>query len=189
MKTNNDCVSGLKYLVLILLIINIFTFIDINEDSDINYIKTTSEVILPSVPKVIKVDDTTTINNDKLILNGSNNNKVLTTYYGNISHYGPDCSGCSGKTATGYNVSGGNIYYNDKTYGLIRIVAADGSIPFGTIVRLNMDKGQVIAIVLDRGDIGFNKKFLFDLLCESEKESYILGVNRDTKIEILRYGF
>lgn len=189
MKTNNDCVSGLKILLLILSIINIFSFIDTKEDSSINFIKTSSEVILPSVPKIIKVDYTTNVNNDKLITNNTSNKEVLDVYYGNISHYGPDCSGCSGKTATGYNVTGGNIYYNDKTYGLIRIVAADKSIPFGTIVRLNMNDGQVIAIVLDRGGIGFNKRFLFDLLCESEQESYILGVNKDTKIEILRYGF
>ena len=189
MKTNVDCVSGLKILLLILALINIFSIVDTDKDSSINFIRTSSEVILPSVPKIVKVDDTTNINNDKLVIN-NDNKEVLNVYYGNISHYGPDCAGCSGKTANGYNVKGGNIYYNDNTYGIIRIVAADKSIPFGTIVKLNLNSGPVNAIVLDRGGgIGFNKRFLFDLLCESEEESYSLGINKNTKVEILRYGF
>lgn len=190
MKTNIDCVSGLKLLLIILAIINIFSVMDTDKDSSINFIRTTSEVILPSVPKIIKDNDTTNIKNDDLVVNNSNNKKVLNTYYGTISHYGPDCNGCSGKTANGYNVKSGNIYYNDETYGLIRIVAADKSIPFGTIVKLNLNSGSVNAIVLDRGGgIGFDKKYLFDLLCESEKESYNLGINKNTKVEVLRYGF
>lgn len=118
---------------------------------------------------------------------------VLKTYSGPITAYGPDCKGCTtGKTASGYKVSNGNIYYNDKTYGKIRIVAADKSLPFGTIIRIkdiDLFKEPVLAIVLDRGSaIGFNKKSYFDLLYKSEKETESFG-RRNATIEVLRNGY
>lgn len=116
---------------------------------------------------------------------------VLATYNGIITAYGPDCKGCSGITASGYNVRN-NIYYNDKEYGKVRILAADRSLPFGTIVRiknLNVFDEVVTAIVLDRGGaIGFNKKSNFDLLYHSEKETNFFGSRRAT-FEILRKGY
>ncbi len=118
--------------------------------------------------------------------------KVIKTYNGYITGYGPDCKGCSGITASGYNVKNGNIYYNDRTYGKVRIVAADRKLSFGTIVRiknLNITKKPIIAIVLDRGSaIGFNKKVYFDLLYNSEKETISFGKRKAT-FEILRNGF
>ena len=117
--------------------------------------------------------------------------RVLASYYGPMTGYGPDCKGCIGITASGYNVRN-NIYYNDKEYGKVRIVAADKSLPFGTIVRIkNLDfyKNDVIAIVLDRGSaIGFKKKSYFDLLYKSEKETLIFG-KRYATFEILRQGY
>ncbi len=116
---------------------------------------------------------------------------VLATYTGNITAYGPDCTGCSGTTASGYNVRN-NIYYNDKKYGKVRIVAADKSLPFGTIIRINnldISIDPVLAIVLDRGSaIGFNKKVYFDLLYKSEKATSSFGVKKAT-FEILRRGY
>ena len=116
--------------------------------------------------------------------------KVLATYTGNITAYGPDCKGCSGITASGYNVRNDNIYYNDKEYGKIRIVAMDKKIPFGTIIRIKeISKEPIVAIVLDRGSaIGFSKKVYIDLLYESEKETLTFGKKKAT-FEILRYGF
>ena len=116
--------------------------------------------------------------------------KVIKTYKGNITAYGPDCKGCSGITASGYNVKK-TIYYNDKTYGKVRIVAADKSLPFGTIVKIKDIAGfkPIIAIVLDRGGaIGFNKKAYFDLLYTSEKDSLSFG-RRKATFEILRLGY
>ncbi len=118
---------------------------------------------------------------------------VIATYYGNITAYGPDCVGCTtGKTASGYNVLNGNIYYYDHEYGKIRIVAADKSLPFGTIVRikdLDVFNEPVMAIVLDRGGaIGFKKKVYFDLLYRSEKETSSFGIRKAT-FEILRRGY
>lgn len=116
---------------------------------------------------------------------------VITTYKGNITAYGPDCVGCSGITASGYNVRN-NIYYNDKEYGKVRILAADKLLPFGTIVRikdLNNFNEPIMAIVLDRGGaIGFNKKANFDLLYASEKETNSFG-SRQATFEILRKGY
>ena len=116
---------------------------------------------------------------------------VLATYKGIITAYGPDCVGCSGITSSGYNVKN-NIYYNDKTYGKIRILAADKSLPFGTIVRisdLSIFKEPILAIVLDRGGaIGFNKNVYFDLLYKSEKETLSFGKRKAT-FEVLRKGY
>lgn len=117
---------------------------------------------------------------------------VLATYYGPITAYGPDCKGCkTGKTASGYNVRN-TIYYNDKEYGKVRIVAADKSLPFGSIIRikdLNVFQDDVVAIVLDRGSaIGFNRKVYFDLLYKSEKETDFFG-KRYATFELLRRGY
>lgn len=118
---------------------------------------------------------------------------AIKTYYGPMTAYGPDCVGCTtGCTASGYNVLNGNIYYNDKTYGKIRIVAADKSLPFGTIIRisgLDIMEESFLAIVLDRGSaIGFNKKSYFDLLYNSEKETLTFG-RRYANFDIIRLGY
>ncbi len=117
---------------------------------------------------------------------------VIATYQGPITAYGPDCVGCiSGYTASGYYVRN-NIYYNDKEYGRIRIVAADKTLPFGTIVRIkNLDifNEDIVAIVLDRGSaIGFNRNVYFDLLYPSEKETVTFG-KRYATFEVLRKGY
>ena len=109
-----------------------------------------------------------------------------------MTAYGPDCVGCIGITTSGYNVLDGRIYYHDKTYGNIRILAADKSLPFGTIVRisgLDIFEEDILAIVLDRGSaIGFNKRSYFDLLYNSEKETGFFG-KRYATFDILRMGY
>lgn len=119
---------------------------------------------------------------------------VLATYYGSMTGYGPDCSGCySNLTASGFYVGDGNIYYDDSQYGLVRIVAADSSFPFGTIVRISnvsLFESSFYAIVLDRGSaIGFNRHALFDLLFASEKETSQIGKANNVRFEVLRYGY
>lgn len=114
----------------------------------------------------------------------------LETYTATISYYGNDCNGCSGgATAYGYDVST-RITYPDKTYGNVRVLAGDAAYPFGTVVKLTYTSGQVVVgIVLDRGGVGFGKRYQFDVLCESEAKSYQLGVEKNVKVEILRRGF
>lgn len=120
--------------------------------------------------------------------------EVIETYYGKMTGYGPDCYGCSGITASGMNVLNGNIYYNDNTFGNIRIVAGDKSIPFGSIIKItstNISSEPVIAIVLDRGGmIGFQegKHSYFDLLFESEQAATFVG-RQDATFELLRRGY
>lgn len=117
---------------------------------------------------------------------------VISTASGNISHYGHDCYGCtSGKTATGYDISDGRIYYTDPTYGSVRIVAAGWEYPYGTILRIsNSSTPPIIAIVLDRGgSIGSGKKYFLDLLTESNASAYSAGVKYNMTVEVLRMGY
>ena len=117
---------------------------------------------------------------------------VKQTLVGTMSGYGPDCAGCSGGLAAGWNARGGNVYYTDATYGKIRIVAGDRSLPFGTIIRVvNSNAGvPFYAIVLDRGGaIGIGKRYMFDLLFASEADAMKWGLSKNTTFEIVRYGY
>lgn len=115
---------------------------------------------------------------------------VLETQVGSLSGYGPDCKGCSGYLANGMDVRNGNIYYQDSTYGKVRILAGDRSYPEGTIVRVKNSKLPLFyGIVLDRGSVGFDGTHLFDLLYASESEASLYGVSYNTTFEILRYGY
>lgn len=109
----------------------------------------------------------------------------------NISHYGHDCYGCtSGYTASGYYVGDGRIYYQDSTFGSVRVVAADSKYPLGTIIRLGYHGSTITAIVLDRGGaIGDGQRFQIDLLTTSNKEAYELGIIQNTHLEVLRLGY
>ncbi len=118
---------------------------------------------------------------------------VLETLYGKVTAFTPYCfDGCNGYVASGMYVGDGNIYYNDKEYGKVRIVAADKSYPFGTIVKIKnlwYFNEDVYAIVLDRGGaIGKNKRALFDLLFALEENANTFGVENAT-CEILRLGY
>ena len=115
------------------------------------------------------------------------------TLVGNVSAFTAYCSdGCNGYTASGRYI-GNNIYYNDKDYGKVRIVAGDKSYPFGTIVRfnnLNYYGEKVYAIVLDSGGaVGKNRKVLFDLLFSTEKNANDFGIQRKVSCDILRIGY
>lgn len=189
MKTDMDYVLKItKVMCLFVTLLSLFNFENIKEE-DMSVITTSSSVILPSIPKIIKNNETTRVDSTNVARNNKQD-KVIKTYYGNISHYGPDCKGCkTSLTASGYDISNGNIYYNDSKYGIVRIIAGDKKIPFGTIVKMNINNQDVLAIMLDTGDIGFNKKYMFDLLDNSEKEANMNGVNKNVKIEVLRFGF
>lgn len=121
----------------------------------------------------------------------TSNFTVLSQETVNLSHYGHDCYGCTtGLTASGYYVGDGRIYYNDNTFGSVRIVAADTKYPLGTIVRLDYYDSTITAIVLDRGGaIGDGKRFQIDLLMPNEQEASQLGIIQATKLEVLRLGY
>lgn len=115
---------------------------------------------------------------------------VIQTMNGTMSGYGTDCSGCGGLTASGYNLKKG-IYYDDATYGKVRILAGDRSLKYGSIIRIKNSKlGEFIGIVLDRGGaVGIGKSHLFDLLFQTEKEALSYEVSYNVTFEILRYGY
>ena len=90
------------------------------------------------------------------------------TYTYEATFYTATCRGCSGTTAMGVDVRHTTQY---KGY---RVVAADRSVPFGTIMRITLEDGTVInAIVADRGG-GIKGKRL-DVLVASYDEAIRLG--------------
>lgn len=117
---------------------------------------------------------------------------VISTNVGTVSHYGHDCYGCtSGKTASGYYIGDGRIYYNDPVFGSVRIVAAGSEYPLGSILRLtNIGDAPMLVIVLDRGGaIGSGKGCILDLLTESNAAAYQQGLKYNVKVEALRLGY
>ena len=116
--------------------------------------------------------------------------EVLQTVIGNLTGYGPDCVGCGGKTSTGFDLNA-SIYYEDSEFGTVRILAADPSFPFYSIIRVSnvptMD--DFIGIVLDRGgNVGFGRGTLFDLAFESESSPNLVPLTRNVTFELLRSG-
>ncbi|MFV0393579.1 MAG: G5 domain-containing protein [Coprobacillaceae bacterium] len=87
--------------------------------------------------------------------------QVGSYFTGRLTTYGGDCNGCSGSSATGISLSsttgvnGSNtakLTYNGESYYCL---AADASIPFGTIIKIsNHNLGiedVAYGIVVDRG--------------------------------------
>lgn len=84
-----------------------------------------------------------------------------TTFTGRLTLYGGDCTGCGGTSSSGVKLSptsGVNntnspyLYYNGKKYYCL---AADRSIPFGTVIKISNHNlntaGTIYGIVVDRG--------------------------------------
>lgn len=118
-------------------------------------------------------------------------NNPLYTFTGELTGYGGDCALCSGRLGCppNINVLKKGIYYDDKTYGKIRIVASSKNYPCGTILRFNVKKlssDPIIAIVLDRGVSGN----VIDLLTESEEYAgKYVGRVKNLNFEVLREGW
>jgi len=140
-----------------------------------------------NVEKVIESSKDTAVEKETVKSN-IDNYEVLETYTGVLTGYGPDCVGCSGITASGYNVKN-TITYTDSEFGEIRILAADRQFELYSIVRISNVPGMepIVAIVLDRGsNVGFGRGTLFDLLYSSESTS--LQKTEGVTFEILRRG-
>ncbi|MEG0994374.1 MAG: 3D domain-containing protein [Bacilli bacterium] len=124
-----------------------------------------------------------------LVANGT---KQAVSFIGSLTGYGPDCVGCGGKVGCPPrpNVTNGNIFFEDKEYGKINIVATDPSIPCGSIVKISNYKhmnGDFTAIALDRG--GAIKGKTMDLLYESEAATKSVGRQNNVKFNIIRWGW
>lgn len=113
------------------------------------------------------------------------------SFTGTMTSYGPDCSGCGGKSGCPprQDFRNGNIYFNDSVYGKIRIVATDPSIPCGTVIKITTNNSDeyFYAIALDRG--GAIKQNKMDLLYESNAVASSAGTKYNVTFEIDRWGW
>ena len=125
-------------------------------------------------------------------------------YTGRLTGYGPDCPGCSivgnvaclTKEGTRHSLITDGLYYEDDTYGSVRILAADnGAFPCGTIVKV--DYGvlkEFYGIVLDSGATmrsAWSEGVVWmDLAFSSQKEALTGGATSlNTKFSVQRWGF
>ena len=119
--------------------------------------------------------------------------KLKVQFKGTLTGYGPDCEGCGGHVGCYPNqdVRNGNIYYTDKEYGRIRIVASDRSIPCGSIIKIENFRFNnyepFYAITLDRGSaiVGLT----MDLLYSSEADTVIIGRQYNINFTVERWGW
>lgn len=110
-----------------------------------------------------------------------------TSFKAKLVHYGPDCASCGGRLGcNGQNAKNGNIYYNDKEFGKIRIVAASTLLPCGSILKINLDAyDNMYVIVLDRGV----DSSMIDLLKESQRSKSPVRTVNNIVFDIVRYGY
>ncbi|MBO0602722.1 3D domain-containing protein [Sporosarcina sp. E16_3] len=89
-------------------------------------------------------------------------------------------TGCTGVTASGYDVSS-TIHYEG-----MRILAAPESVPLYSILRITLADGSTFdGIVLDRGgDIGAGR---IDILVKTRQEAYVLG-RQAVEVRLVRRG-
>lgn len=183
-RINNYNIENNKY--------NSYNFVNeiISEVQNSNEEEQTNNEIIEKPKEEIKENIKEEVKQDKPT---NSESKVLETLVANISGYGHDCYGCtSGYTASGYYIGDGTMYYEDSTYGKIRVVAADKKYQFGTIVRISnfMNESSFYAIVLDRGGaIGLDKRIQFDLLYPKNDDAIPVGIQTNVTFEILRLGF
>lgn len=133
-----------------------------NDKEEIKINETNKQDITNKTTKMISstTKTKTTVKSSKKTIITSNK---VGTY--KLTHYGWDCKCCSGNTASGYNVRN-TIYYNDPTYGKLRIVAMK-DLKLYSVIRIKKYDTEIYAIVLDRG-VGSG---VIDLLVENEKKA------------------
>ena len=149
--------------------------------NNLNTIKAVSSSRIKAVDeKIISVNSVQEIINNK--------NKKL-EFTGTLTGYGADCVGCSGKVGCYPNqdIRNGNIYYDDKDYGKLRILASDPSIPCGSIIKVSNFGDDFYGIVLDRGSLV--KGLTMDLLFENENQTRSIGRLNNINFKIERWGF
>ena len=112
------------------------------------------------------------------------NASAISTFTASVTAYVADCPGCTGRVAcTGRDVSS-NIYYEDATFGTVRIVAAGSHYPCGTILDI---AGIGKAVVLDRG--GKVSGNVVDLLVNVNNTNPWQFGRRSLQTSVLRMGW
>ena len=125
-------------------------------------------------------------------------------YVGKMTGYGADCIGCSGTGALSCRASDGSRhtltengeYYNDATYGTVRIVAAAlDKFPCGTIVKVDHPAlGTFYAVVMDTGgsmrNAWANGYVWMDLAYRTESDPEIYATtSNNTTYSVQRWGW
>ena len=184
----------LKYF-LFLFVLFLFCLVIVNGNkkvsvitSNINNVKSIKSSRLIVEPK--EFDLIQVMNVDEIKKYGG---KIKIGFTGTLTGYGPDCPGCIGMVycSPNPNVLNGNIYYNDYQYGRLRILAADYSIPCGSIIKIENFKfipgDEFYGIVLDRGSaiVGLT----MDLLYPSENDTVIIGRQKNIFFSVERWGW
>ncbi len=123
-------------------------------------------------------------------------------FAGYLTEYGPDCKTCDGRGYTycptrenkWHSIVKDGIYYNDKQFGEVRILAADHrQFPCGTIIEIRNDNFEnILGIVLDTG-YGMKKAYnegwiLVDIAIPTEK-NIKFGINKSTTFNVRRWGW
>ena len=126
-------------------------------------------------------------------------------YTGRLTGYGPDCPGCSpvGNVACptregrSHSLTYNGVYYTDRDYGKLRIVAADHmKFPCGTVVIINNGiLPEFPAIVLDTG-IAMRNAWRYDgvvwmdVAYSSQREALTAGATSlNTSFSVQRWGW
>lgn len=114
------------------------------------------------------------------------------SFTGQMTAYKANCVGCTGKVSCPprQDVRNGNIYFQDVTYGTVRILAADPRIPCGTIVQItnvSFSVDPIFGIVLDRGSA--IKGNIMDFLVAEVDSTDIVGRQREVHYEVIRWGW
>lgn len=108
-------------------------------------------------------------------------------YTGKLVGYGPDCAGCSGegylacRAADGskFSLKYNGIYYEDTTYGKVRILASNlTKFPCGTIIEVQKQDGtKFLAVVMDRIGTQIPNGEIMDLAYSSEVDKTVFAVD------------
>lgn len=156
--------------------------------------KVEEEVVVEEVKEEESVSVTTSTPNES-------NDAV---FVGKMTGYGADCVGCSGigalscRAADGsrYTLSENGEYYNDATYGTVRIVAAAlDKFPCGTIVKVDHPAlGTFYAVVMDTGGsmkrAWANGYVWMDLAFKTESDPSIYSTtSSNTTYSVQRWGW
>ena len=125
-------------------------------------------------------------------------------FVGKMTGYGADCIGCSGVGALSCRAADGSRhtltengeYYNDATYGTVRIVAAAlDKFPCGTIVKVDHPAlGTFYAVVMDTGgsmrNAWANGYVWMDLAFKTESDPDIYATtSSNTTYSVQRWGW
>ena len=166
-----------------------YNFVEVTENQEI--IEEKEEVVEETKEEIKTVENTPDEVNDAV-------------YVGKMTGYGADCIGCSGVGALACRAADGSRhtltengeYYNDATYGSVRIVAAAlDQFPCGTIVKVDHPAlGSFYAVVMDTGgsmrNAWANGLVWMDLAFKTESDPDIYATtSSNTTYSVQRWGW